>query len=305
MRLCEYRYTGALIALALVWIWAPSSAALPAGSPQAVFTALTQDFEARYPFLPEQRAQWEQSKRALAARAASVQEEEELWQVLRELLGPLNDRHVSLQAPQLGTYRPGGPVAPAAPLPAGLGGAGTIGDAVSYGIRPDGVLYLRISHFRGTIADAAWVGMLDGVLQQHRKAPGVVIDVRDNHGGNYLVAREVAEAFAHRRSLFLIIEEQQKKGQRLREYLRPRAVFPSGTPITVLTNRNTASAAEVFVLAMRTLPNVTHAGERTAGASGHTDTRRLPNGWQYTLPTNLFLTKSGEPFAIRGIAPQQ
>ena len=289
----------------VVMLTALAVSPIHAAEPHHVFHRLVQDFEARYPFLPEQQPIWQRTVAALRPRAAHARSAEELWGVMTELLRPLNDPHVRLEAPQLGVFsigtQPG-----AAALPQDLRASGDIGDAISHGLRPDGVLYLRIHHFRGTVARAHWLGELDQLLRRHADAPGVLIDVRDNPGGNHRVARHIAEAFAHQRRHYLSIRERGGgwfSRSETKWFLQPRKVFPRDRPVSVLTNRNTASAAEVFVLAMRTLPNVTHTGERTAGASGDTDTRALPNGWRYTLPTNLFLDRHGKPYAIRGIAP--
>jgi len=58
-------------------------------------------------------------------------------------------------------------------------------------------------------------------------------------------------------------------------------------PIALLTNRRTFSAAESFVLAMRTLPQVTIVGDTTGGGSGNPLHRELPNGWGLSVSRNL------------------
>ncbi|MBX2797385.1 MAG: winged helix-turn-helix domain-containing protein, partial [Myxococcales bacterium] len=54
-------------------------------------------------------------------------------------------------------------------------------------------------------------------------------------------------------------------------------------PVAVLTDTFTASAAEVFTLAMRAQPGVTIVGEPSMGAFSDGVNRELPNGWVYGI----------------------
>ena len=54
-------------------------------------------------------------------------------------------------------------------------------------------------------------------------------------------------------------------------------------PVYLLTSDVTLSAAEVFALYMRALPNVIHVGETTRGAFSDMIEKPLPNGWTLSL----------------------
>jgi C-terminal processing protease CtpA/Prc len=74
--------------------------------------------------------------------------------------------------------------------------------------------------------------------------------------------------------------------------------------VVLLTSRHSVSAAETFTMAlMGRTPRVTRVGENTQGVFSDVLGRRLPNGWRFGLPNEIFLTQSGESFDGPGIAP--
>ena len=74
-------------------------------------------------------------------------------------------------------------------------------------------------------------------------------------------------------------------------------------PVFVLSNRRSYSTAENFILAMRSLPNVTVIGDTTAAASGARIVRELANGWTYQLPEWIEYTTDHRAYEGRGLAP--
>jgi carboxyl-terminal processing protease len=82
----------------------------------------------------------------------------------------------------------------------------------------------------------------------------------------------------------------------------PRARYTG--PVYLLTSNVTVSAAEIFAMAMRALPNVTHAGEPTRGSLSDMLAKRLPNGWGVTLSNEIYLDKDGALWEGKGIAPE-
>ena len=74
-------------------------------------------------------------------------------------------------------------------------------------------------------------------------------------------------------------------------------------PIVLVVNSRSISAAENFALAIRAVPQATIVGETTAGAMADIVTRVLPNGWQTTVPINLFRDVNGVSWEGAGITP--
>jgi C-terminal processing protease CtpA/Prc len=87
----------------------------------------------------------------------------------------------------------------------------------------------------------------------------------------------------------------------------PQTVSPAGHKFTgavqVLANRHTMSAAEDFILAMRTESNVTVVGDTTAGATGGPIARELTNGWTYEISEWIQYTPQHKIFEDVGLAP--
>ncbi|MCP6761206.1 MAG: S41 family peptidase [Fischerella sp. CENA71] len=50
-------------------------------------------------------------------------------------------------------------------------------------------------------------------------------------------------------------------------------------------------------------PQVIRVGENTQGVFSDVLERELPNGWQFGLPNELFLTEDGKFFDVTGIPP--
>ena len=139
-------------------------------------------------------------------------------------------------------------------------------------------------------------------------ASAMVVDIRDNHGGSDVNAKRIASAFADRERLFMT--SQTRNGPRHSDYDSPTSwyIIPDNSaytgPVMLLAHRHTVSSAEVFALAMRTLPHVVHVGDTTSGAfSNTTFERQLPNGWVYRLSHQLFLSADGVSYEGTGLAP--
>jgi len=50
-------------------------------------------------------------------------------------------------------------------------------------------------------------------------------------------------------------------------------------------------------------PHVIRVGANTQGVFSHVLVRRLPNGWKFGLPNEIYLTKDGETFDGVGVPP--
>jgi carboxyl-terminal processing protease len=71
-----------------------------------------------------------------------------------------------------------------------------------------------------------------------------------------------------------------------------------------VTSDMTVSAGEVLTLALRALPQVTHAGEATRGAFSDVLEKTLPNGWIVELSNEVYTDNQGIVWEGRGITPE-
>jgi carboxyl-terminal processing protease len=147
---------------------------------------------------------------------------------------------------------------------------------------------------------------LDDALAAFRGARAVIVDVSNNDGGFDSLAQHIAARFADVPRLAytkIAVGAQGLEPQAFDVVPSPRARFLG--PVYLLTSDITLSAAEVFALLMRALPNVVHVGETTRGALSDTTNKPLPNGWMLVLPTETYRDADGVDYEVRGVPPQR
>jgi hypothetical protein len=130
---------------------------------------------------------------------------------------------------------------------------------------------------------------ISSFLKKYKNAKGFVIDIRDNIGGYSLPTKELAEYFTKETHTYAI--SRLRNPDSLYKFQKPEywKIEPNSDteyknqPIALLTNANTQSAAELFTLMMKTLPRVMIIGDTTSGIFADTHIGKLPNGWEYRL----------------------
>jgi len=75
-------------------------------------------------------------------------------------------------------------------------------------------------------------------------------------------------------------------------------------PVVILTDNNTASAAEDFLIYLYNQENITRIGDYTYGSTGQPLQIELPNGGSAWICTKKVTLPSGEEFVGTGIKPQ-
>jgi C-terminal processing protease CtpA/Prc len=70
-----------------------------------------------------------------------------------------------------------------------------------------------------------------------------------------------------------------------------------------LTSKQTVSAGEILVMAMKACPTVTTLGETTLGILSDNLYKRLPNGWEISLSNEVYESADGKIYEAVGIAP--
>ena len=102
---------------------------------------------------------------------------------------------------------------------------------------------------------------------------------------------------------------RQKSRYRSTEKACSALVEPSSRPgfhgpVVLLTGLLTISAGETFTQAlMGRTPHITRIGENTQGVFSDVLDRKLPNGWGFGLPNEVFRTQEGKTFDVDGIPP--
>lgn len=150
---------------------------------------------------------------------------------------------------------------------------------------------------------AALEAALDEALSDLQDVAALIVDVRRNGGGKDFLSLAIASRFAANETL--AYRKQARLGSGRAElvdvYVSPRGDVQFLGPVILLTSATTASAAEVFTLAMRELPQVVVLGEATQGGLSDQLDKKLTNGWSASVANEYYITPAGEVFEGMGI----
>lgn len=99
------------------------------------------------------------------------------------------------------------------------------------------------------------IDAFDAALAELQDAPGLILDVRGNGGGDTAVARPIMGRFISERAPYATMRRREGAGlsEPWIEYVEPRGPFTYGGPVVVLTDAWSASMAEGFPMGMRAL----------------------------------------------------
>ena len=143
---------------------------------------------------------------------------------------------------------------------------------------------------------------LDRALADLIDTRALVLDISHNLGGDDEISSDIAARFADRaRKAY---SKQAFRGGTVQWFdTVPRQVSRYLKPVYLLTSELTASAAEVFTIRMRGLPNVVQVGEATQGIFSDSTEKGLPNGWILAMSTEIYRDPYGRNYEGAGVSP--
>ena len=156
----------------------------------------------------------------------------------------------------------------------------------------NGVAYLAISNFASGTSDEA-----KSAISSLDSRNGVILDLRSNPGGQVLEAVKVAEIFI---GSGLITSYKVSGEERV---FNARNKNPILSPIIVMINRGTSSAAELLAAAIQDRNRGVVIGERSYGKGSVQDFITLEDGSKIELTVALYLTPSGRTIEGVGVTP--
>lgn len=284
-------------------------------TPETNFEYVWNEFDRLYGLFLVKNMDWDSVYAVYRPQVNAQTTDAELYAVLKNMFAPLNDNHVSLipTDPAFPHYSSGlleqlGPQEDfyfELVKSAYLSDFKTHSEFMHSGMLPENLGYIHLSGFLG--AKNQTESLLDKVLNDFSSTNGLVIDIRDNGGGEDAIAQAVANRFAQEQLLYMTAKKRNGPGHS--DFAEPFYwyVFPDGAsytkPVIVLTSRYSVSAAETFSLAMKRIANVRLVGDTTSGAFSDAIVREMPNGWQFTVSVGDFRNADGQNLEGIGVAP--
>ncbi|MDO4215695.1 MAG: S41 family peptidase [Bacteroidales bacterium] len=209
----------------------------------------------------------------------------QLFEVLGEMLSELQDGHVNLFA----THDVARNWSWREDYPANfndsvhqlyLGTDYRIASSLRYKILDDNIGYIYCGSFSSALGD----GNISQAMLYLAECKGLIVDVRQNGGGDLTNADKLASHFTNKKLLVGYMSHKTGPGHQDFSDLQEIWLTPSDgvrwqKKTVVLTNRSCYSATNDFVKSMMQCPNVTIIGDQTGGGSGMPFSSELPNGW--------------------------
>jgi Peptidase family S41/Tricorn protease C1 domain len=282
---------------------------LPETSHKAVIEELWQVMDERYALFSVKGIDWQESYQHFLPQVTDEMTEDAFFSVLSNMLDSLKDGHITLTSPSERFTYDGFYTL----YPANFNYNNILNNYLHNDYKTSGPLVYKITEGVGYIYYSSFANdlsdeQIDIVINEMKDTKGLMIDVRNNTGGNTVNADKIFSRFIN--SATLVKYEKIKKGPGHDDFYdaQPHYVSPAGNtygkPVAVLTNRKCFSACNDFVLYMSQLPNVKLFGDQTGGGGGIPHQYILANGWNIQYSATLTLAPD-KKFIENGIPPDE
>ena len=179
----------------------------------------------------------------------------------------------------------------------------TTGSFTHNAIRNGEVAYIRYDSFSDNVNDLSLAYLLD----RYKDCKGMILDLRQNGGGNIDNIRQLLSIFDnHGQPLY---QTQIKSGPGHDDFSAMTTVYadtfsinPYTKPVAVLIDRGSYSATSFFSLCTKAYDNVKLFGDYSGGGLGLPNGGALPNGWTYRFSITRTLDMNGNNYE-NGVPP--
>lgn len=295
--------------------------------PEKNFEELWETFYHRYPFFALRGVDWGRQFNVYRPRVTTTTNNDELFDVLCQLLNPLDDGHVELstnpddkgrkrffsaekkarfhqefaqrQIKQLFMTTERTLVA---------NGFGRLAQTDAWMLRycrSPRIGYLRILELE-RVEKSSLTAALDAIARDFADLQGFIVDIRNNPGGDDSTGITIVNRFCDRLRVAFHRKTKIGPGEDAFTPLKTWHIEPQGDvqftrPIVLLTCDAVFSGAETFALAIRQLPYVTIVGDHTNGIFSYQLEKKLPNGWEYRLSYQKYLSADMVCYEGKGV----
>ena len=295
--------------------------------PEKNFKVLWETFNKRYPFFQLRNVNWKTQHDTYRSKVTSKTSDDELFEIFCQMLDPLNDGHIELKA-KASAHRKKRYFTPEKKprfwqefttreieqlfkttektLVDNCFGRPAATDAwmLRY-CRSRKFGYIRILELEG-VSKRRLTAALDKIARDFRDLKGIIIDIRDNPGGEDSIAIAIINRFCDRKRV--AFHRKTKIGPGKDDftplktwYLEPQGDVQFTRPIVLLTCDSVFSGGEAFALAIKELPHVTIIGDHTNGIFSYQLEKKLPNGWEYCLSYQVYLSADMVCYEGKGV----
>ncbi|MEM7107865.1 MAG: S41 family peptidase [Bacteroidota bacterium] len=303
------KYSNILLLLLTVMIIAceePFFSRDPKNDSVTNFDILWKRMDERYSFFEYKGIDWDSVYQVYRPQVSEDLSTQELYDLMVEMLNTLRDAHVNLRSDfdisfynyyvdyprnfnfadlernYLGDYKITGNI------------INTIIDSVGY---------MYYGSFQSPIDEED----LDYLVNRFRGLKGLIIDIRDNEGGDPAYGFRLARRIISERTHIYTTVYKNGTGRNdftapSKAYIDPNDEDKFDLPVVLLTNRVTYSAGNFFTAMLHAFPNVIVMGDITGGGGGIPLGWELPNGWFFNYSNSITYMPDG--FIIEdGIPP--
>lgn len=284
----------------------------PNNSPINNFNILWTEFDRYYPFFGNKNVNWNSLYDEFRVKLSDTSTDADLFEVVSDMTDKLKDGHVDIFTP-LGNhkyYTHSNKYFSLDIIKINylVDHQSVQNSNINYGNINSEIGYLHIKSFSTNYSRSSFEGIIDNIIEYFVTKSAIIIDVRNNGGGNSQNADKVAQRFSDKKYLHSYIQYRNGKNHDdftdlIQIYIEPGSSNQYEGLVVILTNRNCFSTTEHFILEMKVLPNVTVIGDSSGGSMGSPIYRELPNGWTYRLPRARRLDLEEIIFEDIGILP--
>jgi carboxyl-terminal processing protease len=177
-------------------------------------------------------------------------------------------------------------------------------------VLPSGNAYIRFDGFQHPVTKE-----FRQALQKFQNAPGIIVDLRRNGGGDLAVLLPIAGYFFGKKTLFA--KDSTRTGKPLSSYVglfklplqlyvgRPGEQIYSG-PLVILVDSHSASSSEVFAAGMQDTQRAKVIGSQSCGCVlGIAKPRVMKGGGVLEMSEVLWFSPKGRRLEGTGIIPDQ
>jgi len=140
---------------------------------------------------------------------------------------------------------------------------------------------------------------LQYALEELQPGAKLVLDLRDNPGGDLYKSIDAAMLFLEKGALIVTIKSRDG----VQSYRSTTASDYAASPLVIWQNGNTASAAEVFIAALTENGRAVSIGVKSYGKGTTQEVAELSDGSALIFTSGYLLTPGGRRYHQRGLKP--